>query len=90
MEKGTKSIWTYFGEMNISLSLRERIPLVHIQPKSLNKREPTEGSIIIVKDDNLPRDNWRLGKILRLITSRDSKFDQQKYNYQETLLSRDQ
>ena len=28
---------------------------------------------MIVKDDNLPRSSWKLGKILRLITSRDAK-----------------
>ena len=55
------------------LSLRERNPLVHRQPRSHSEKEPTEGSIVIVKDDNLPRSNWRIGKILRLIVSRDSK-----------------
>ena len=55
------------------LSLRERTPLVHRQPRSLSEKEPTVGSIIIVRDDNLPRSNWRIGKILRLIVSRDSK-----------------
>ena len=55
------------------LSLRERNLLVHRQPRSNSEKEPTEGSIVIIKDDNLPRSNWRIGKILRLIVSRDSK-----------------
>jgi len=55
------------------LSLREITLLEHRQPRLHSKKEPSEGSIIIVKDDNIPRSNWRIGKILRLIASRDSK-----------------
>ena len=55
------------------MSLRERIPLVHKQSKSSSSAEPIEGSIVIVKDDNLPQSAWKLGKIIRLITSRDAK-----------------
>ena len=55
------------------MSLREKIPLKHKQFKPSCYTEPIEGSVVIVKDDNLPRSAWKIGKILRLITSRDSK-----------------
>ena len=55
------------------MSLRDRIPLVHKQSKSSSNAEPIEGSIVIVKDDKLPQSAWKLGKIIRLITSRDTK-----------------
>ena len=35
--------------------------------------EPIQGSTVIVKDDNLPRSSWKLGKILQLIPGRDSE-----------------
>ena len=46
------------------LSLRERIPLVHKQSKTYCDKEPIEGTIVIVKDNNLPRSSWKLGKIV--------------------------
>ena len=55
------------------MSSRERTLLEHRQLRLHSKKEPTEGSIIVVKDDNIPRSNWRIGKILRLIVSGDSK-----------------
>ena len=35
--------------------------------------EPKKGSIVIVKDKSLPRSNWKVAKILRLIPSSDSR-----------------
>ena len=55
------------------LSLRERILLIHKQPRTSYSGEPKEGDIVIVKDDKLPRSSWKLGKILKLISSRDLK-----------------
>ena len=55
------------------LSLREKLPLEHRQARSQHLMEPKEGSIIIVKDKNLPRSNWKLGRILCLIPSSDFK-----------------
>ena len=46
------------------LRLRERIPLVHKQSKFNCHKEPMEGNIMIVKDDNLPRSSWKLGKVI--------------------------
>ena len=55
------------------LSLRERLPLEHKQGRYHHLAEPEEGSIVIVKDKSLPRSNWKLGRILRLLPSSDSK-----------------
>ena len=44
-----------------------------IHPRSQCHMEPKEGSIVIVKDNHLPRSNWKLGRIIRLIPSSDSR-----------------
>ena len=48
------------------LSLRERISLYH---KGANRSQglPKIGDIVLVKDDNLPRAAWKLGKIINLV-----------------------
>ena len=55
------------------LSLRERLPLEHKQGRYHHLAEPGEGSIVIVKDKSLPRSDWKLGRILCLSRSSDSK-----------------
>ena len=55
------------------MSLRERLPLVHKNSKAHHLRESKEGDIVIVKENNLPRSNWKLGKIIHLVLGRDSK-----------------
>ena len=57
------------------ISLRERIPLEHKLFRSVSlKHKSRVGSIVnIVKDGNVPRGNWKLGRIVRLIISRNSK-----------------
>ena len=54
------------------LSLREKISLYH---KSSNRSQmlPKTGDVVLVKDDNLPRAAWKLGKILDLVQGRDGK-----------------
>ena len=71
-QKHLNTFWKSWRDEYL-LSLREITLLEHRQPRLHSKKEPSEGSIIIVKDDNIPRSNWRIGKILRLIASRDSK-----------------
>ena len=59
MEKGQKQLdlfWKMWQEEYL-LSLREKLPLEHKQPRSQNLMEPKEGSIVIVKDKSLPRSN---------------------------------
>ena len=38
-----------------------------------SQKIPREGEVVLVKDDNLPRSNWKLGKIIRLIQGRDGR-----------------
>ena len=54
------------------LSLRERIPLYH-RGSNESHRLPKTGDVVLVKDENLPRAAWKLGKILNLIQGRDGK-----------------
>jgi len=58
--------------------LRERIPLLHKQSKTSHLGVPKEGDVVIVKDDRLPRSSWKLGKVLKCITSKDSKVREAK------------
>ena len=55
------------------MSLRERLPLMHKMYKNCDLREPKEGEIVIIKEDDVPRSSSKLGKIMRLIPSRDYK-----------------
>ena len=73
-KKGQKQLdlfWKMWQEEYL-LSLREKLPLEHKQTRSQHLMEPKKGSIVIVKDKSLPRSNWKVGKILRLIPSSDS------------------
>ena len=65
------SFWKFWKEEYL-MSLRERLPLMHKMYKNCDLREPKEGEIVIIKDD-VPRSSWKLGKIMRLIPSRDYK-----------------
>ena len=55
------------------MSLRERLPLIHKAHKTCHSREPKEGEIVIVKEDNVPRSSWKLGRVTRFILGQDSK-----------------
>ena len=55
------------------MSLQEKLPLEHKQTRFPYLMKPKKGSIVIVKDKGLPRSNWKVGRILRLIPSSDSK-----------------
>ena len=72
-KKGQKRVdlfWRVWKEEYL-ISLRERIPLEHKLSRSESlEHQPRVGSIVIVKDGNVPRGNW---KLVRLIISRDSK-----------------
>ena len=53
------------------LSLREKLPIYHKGSKFKNVKVPKEGDIVLIKDDNMPRSSWKLGKIQRLKTGID-------------------
>lgn len=54
------------------LSLREKLPIYHKSSTEI-QRVPKEGDIVLVKDDNLPRSSWKLGRILHLVHGQDEK-----------------
>ena len=64
--------WRFWKEEYL-MSLRERLPLIHKAHKICHSKEPKEGEIVIVKEDNVPRSSWKLGRVTRLILGRDSK-----------------
>ena len=46
----------------------------YIEPWTSNeKRELVEGDIVLIKDDNIPRNNWWKGKVEKLIIGKDGK-----------------
>jgi len=74
-KKGQKQLDLFWNvwQKDYLFSLREKLPLEHRHPRSQCHMEPKEGSIVIVKDNHLPRSNWKLGRIIRLIPSSDSR-----------------
>ena len=48
------------------LSLREKLPIVHKSSKSKHVKVPKKGDIFLVKNDNMARSSWKLGKIQHL------------------------
>ena len=48
------------------VNLRERHKIVNGKQKQIKK-----GDIVLIKDDNLPRNLWKLGKVLDTIQGRD-------------------
>ena len=48
------------------LSLRERISLYH-KGANRSQRLPKTGDIVLVKDGDLPRAAWKIGKIIDLV-----------------------
>ena len=64
--------WRYWTQ-DYLLNLRETLPLTHKGPRSQVKRQPKIGEIVIIKDDNLPRRTWKLGRIKSHIFSKDNQ-----------------
>ena len=64
--------WKYWTQ-DYLLNLRETLPLAHKGPRSQVKRQPKIGEIVIIKDDNLPRRAWKLGRIKSYIFSKDNQ-----------------
>ena len=73
LEERKKDLFWKIWKGEYLLSLREKITLIHKQLRTSYSGKPKEGDIVIVKDDKHPRSSWKLGKILKLISSRDLK-----------------
>ena len=65
-----KLVWRQFYDDYLT-SLREKQRLQHRNPRSTAKTKPKVGEVVLVKDEDVPRGHWKLGKIVRLIESRD-------------------
>ena len=64
---------TQFWEMwrnNYLLALRERTQLFHKKAKGTVKHVPKIGDVVLLKE-KLPRGQWRIGRIVKLIEGRD-------------------
>ena len=67
-KKGQKHLdlfWKIWREEYL-LSLREKLPIVHKGLSSTYMTVPKQGDIVLIKDDNMARSRWKLGKILHL------------------------
>ena len=71
-QKQLQLFWKYWTQ-DYLLNLRETLPLTHKGPKAQVKRQPKIGEIVIIKDDNLPRRAWKLGRIESYIFSKDNQ-----------------
>ena len=55
------------------LSLRENLPIHHKNSKRLTSMVPNVDDVVLIKDDNIPRCSWKLGKIQKLIPGHDNQ-----------------
>ena len=55
------------------LSLRENLPIHHKNSERLISRVPKIDDVVLIKDDNIPRCCWRLGRIKKLIPGHDDQ-----------------
>ena len=69
-QKKLDVMWKQFYDEYLT-SLRERGQIWHRNPRSTAKSVPKVGEVVIVKDEDAPRGVWKLGKITKLIESRD-------------------
>ena len=55
------------------MTLRETIPLFHKGSQSLILRQPRIGEIVLVKDENLLCQTWKMALIKKFIFSKDGE-----------------
>ena len=55
------------------LSLRERSKSKLTSPRIQAKETPSVGDVVQLKEDNISRGSWKLGRIIELITSNDGQ-----------------
>ena len=79
-QKQLQLLWKYWTQ-DYLLNLRETLPLTHKGPKAQVKRQPKIGEIVIIKDSNLPRRAWKLGRINHIYLARKTKSVLLKFSY---------
>ena len=70
-QKRLDLIWQQFYDEYL-LSLRERGQTAHRGPRSQIQSSPQVDEVVLVKNADSPRGTWKLGKILKIIPSRDN------------------
>ncbi|KAK5968969.1 hypothetical protein GCK32_003874 [Trichostrongylus colubriformis] len=69
-QKATERFWEIWHKMYLS-SLREAHKLSMDQKHTGNKI-PTVGTVVLIADQNVPRNSWRMGRIIQLTEGSDS------------------
>ena len=65
------SLWRQFYD-DYLVSLRERGQIGHRNKRSDIYSTPKEGEVVLVKNPDAPRGTWKLGKVIRIIPSKDN------------------
>ena len=55
------------------LSLRESHNIMHKQPHHTSNVVPENGDIVLIKEENIPRSSWKVGRISNLLPSKDGE-----------------
>ncbi|MCP4456706.1 MAG: hypothetical protein GY816_01560, partial [Cytophagales bacterium] len=71
-QKQLDGFWRYWSDEYLT-SLRERFQTEHKSPRIKHATEPKEGDLVLMKQENLPRGSWKLGRIQKLIEGADGK-----------------
>lgn len=64
-------LWRFWQEGYLDM-LRERNQVKHRGQRSVTKREPRKEEIVLLKEEELPRGEWRMGRIVGLPKSKDN------------------
>ena len=71
-EKYLQKLWALWYDEYL-LNLRERSNPFHRGGRARIDRVPVEGEVVIIRDDDLPRGSWKLARVIKFFTSKDSK-----------------
>lgn len=63
--KRLDTFWKTFHEEYVK-SLRERYQISHQQARSVNPKIPEVREVVLLKEENVPRNQWSLGKVICL------------------------
>ena len=74
-KKGQKQLNTFWEvwKNEYLTSLRERSPLHHKAVKGQISAIPKKGQVVIIKEDNIPRAVWKIGKIEKVFKGLDDR-----------------
>ena len=70
--KAVEAFWRLWIDRYLP-SLRQQQIMCKENPRNASKQQPQVGEVVLIGDNNAPRNHWRLGKIEKLLPSRDGK-----------------